>query len=340
MKIVAILNLIILTVLSSCNGENTNPSSSPSVGPHGSPNSHVGAKQVSLFVSSTRQCSLDVNHHATCWLNNNPISGWPKKNNADLAGQKFDRIAGDAEVLCAIDTQGKVRCIIPTETSKKTPAEIEALGKFSQVACLKDRVCALTLSKEIICHQPDFSTDVPADDFVSPDEIIEIAAGWYLKPANVYGEFGCWITTANKLSCHAFADAAKAAAPTESADRIVQVDFDSTKMMTLSTDKKNVKYFGQSRAIKKDHPIDLTKPHKAMATFRNHVCVVTQADDLQCGAFDFAPLPEKTDAEIKKISFKAMHPGVYFCGQKTDDTSMCWKDKDLPANIPSEIKAD
>lgn len=303
----------------------------------GSPTSSAAIREVYLSTGDYMMCSIDSEAHPSCW--HPDTTDYAKKTNAELKG-KFLEISGRGKNMCAITEEGKVFCFTPSEPVAKQPSTLASLGKFIKIAAARDYFCAISSDKTLSCYKPDFSTAVKQDDYVSTEEIDQLAVGQYINGGGL-NDFTCMISKSRILACHPFAGNIVAAQPKEKGLRIVGQEFNNLILAILSVDKKTVKGFGLNRKIKKDYSIDFTVKYKDMAIFKDVFCgILSSNNEVRCGAVDQTRLPKKEFADLRKLSLSNIAVGDnYTCGKDADDIVTCFVQKDYPTGIPNAIAA-
>lgn len=167
-------------------------------------------KMVLVSMGQYLACAINTTNRLTCWahpISSNPMSYYPKKTNAELMGLEFTSFATSQDKVCAVKKDGKVLCFIPNDPSKKTAAELAAMGSYQEVLLMDNgHVCLLNRSGSMSCHVTNFagSTSQYVNQHISPSEIISFSLGG-LKTGSTYTSGICYIASNNVVNCQKLA---------------------------------------------------------------------------------------------------------------------------------------
>lgn len=346
-------------------GQGRNNSGAPDGQHTDEPGKPVGlSKIVAISMSSIGSitCALDDKSRAACWSDktkfvpNAPGStkgsnelDFPKKSNADLAaGRYVDIASNDLGAVCAVNSEGKVDCFMPSDASRKNKSELAAMGTFTKVvisSANKDSnyFCVIDTSGVLTCHNLDLSSLASGNDIVDTEEITALSLGNVLDDKR-YSPIICWITRSNKLSCAGFSDNHMAAQVEEKASALTAFASGISYLAALSLDKKRIKIFGAQRkiAIKELPTFDLSKTYTDVKMMGVRLCgIVAGTNEVDCQNSKADLQDKKSNDDIAKETFKKISPSLNrVCALGMDDKISCWLVKNVNSDVPSDIKAD
>lgn len=322
-------------------------------------------KVVSVSLSAVDACAVDEQHHVACWRHpknfvpSSPGStrghyemAYPKKDNSELAGQRFTALSASEEVVCAVNTESKVICFIPNDPSEKKPTDLAAMGQFSSVVLGGNGYfCALDQSGSLSCHQINFE-GVPLvlgknilDDFTSPDEITSLSLGQVKIGPKTYTRGVCWTTSAKLLAC---AEVADWDMPPPAKQEAVAFGSSSslfgTSFATISPDKKSMKLFSSKRklTITDVDEFKFDKRYSDIALSVSTACgILKSTNKISCQQQRSPDAPKKSNEDLRnELLIKVSVGYVFICGLRTDHTAFCWQGQDYQPGIPKNIQGE
>jgi len=322
------------------------------------------AKAVFITMGTSEACIIDDNNKPFCWLHlkkfvhlypGSTAGGYeidyPKKSNADLSAAKYLDVAGAGEgvdgfgAICAIRSDNKILCFMPEGVQTVLPADLSGLGKFKKVAATdKGFFCAIDMNDILKCYKFDASYSIAKDDLFQAQEIATISIGATII-GGFYKHFGCFITEEdNLLHCELFGEGFEPASAKEEASKIIpyagNINF---SVVSLSKDKKNIRYFGRNRkiTIEENNPMDLSQKYQQIAVSSPVFCgILDPSGEIRCQKVSSERL-KKTNSDLQKDSFSSVSIGHNFaCGLHPDKSASCWipdiKLEGVPKNLSVE----